>query len=108
MEKKKKTLTKILQYVLLVIILNIATIIVSISFYKYYTSGIEYERRRLIDSINSGDVEGENISEMVFEYEITLGMKNGEKRELSGTESYCWDGHKFFSASDFMKGYTKG
>lgn len=99
-----KSRIKFLTYILLVVIMNIVTIVISISCYKNYSS--QNEAKRLNDKIASKEIENvEDICGMVFNYEFQLGLKDGKTKEYSGSENYYWDGKKFFSASEFMKGY---
>lgn len=86
---------------LIVIILNAVVIIVTSSLFKSFKS----EERRAERFLSDKGISTDELGGMMFEMESEYNFKDGETREIKGREVYYWNGKRFISASEFLKGY---
>lgn len=86
---------------LIAVILNAIVIIVTSLLFKSFKS----EERRAERFLSDKGISTDELGGMMFEMESVYKFKDGEKREIKGNEVYYWNGRRFISASEFLKGY---
>lgn len=99
----QKTNCKRAIFIVLIIVLHILVALVSICIYNLYQQNSD--NRRIRDCISSGEIDGDKLAGVNFNYELEYTLQDGSKRTFSGDEVYYWNGHRLVSVSEFMKGH---
>lgn len=100
-QNSNKSFYKPILFILIVIILNVCAVIITSYLYSYSGS----EEKRAKDFLSNNRISEKDLGGMTFEYESEYQFKNGEIKSINGNEEYYWNGNKFITVSDYMKGY---